>query len=81
MLDKGRAIGSRRKHAEQRWFEPQYGGAERPDRQQHDLAAQIVTNLNVFFVLVGSVVHLVVALGLKEEVASLPGDHGHQPAK
>ena len=47
---------------------------------QDDLAPEVVADLDVFLVLVGRVVYLVVALGLEEEVSGLPADHGHQPA-
>ena len=48
--------------------------------QQHNLAPQVVADLDVLLVLVGGVVDFIVALGLKEEVASLTADHRYQPA-
>jgi len=80
MLDEGRAIGARRENPEQRWIHPQNRRAERPNRQQHDLAAEIEADLDVLLVLMGGVVDFVVALRLKEKVASLPANHCHKPA-
>ncbi len=75
--------GGRRRleHAEQRGAEPQHGGGQRPDGEQHDLALQVVAHLDVFLVLVGGVVDLVIALRLEEEVTRLAAYHGHQPAQ
>ena len=44
------------------------------------LRLQVEANLDVLFVLVSGVVHLVITPGLEEEVASLPADHRDQPA-
>jgi len=75
--------GARRglEQAEQRGAEPQHGRGQRPDGQQHDLAVQVVTHLDVFLVLVGGMVDLVITLGLEEEVTGLAAYHGHQPAE
>ena len=66
--------------AEQRRIEVERQRRQRPDRHQHDLALEIVADLDLFLVLVGRLVDVVVALRLEEEVAGLPGGHRHQPA-
>src|SRR5215467_8274247 len=52
-----------------------------PDRHQHDLALQVVTDLDLFLVLVRRVVDLVVVPGLEEEVTNLPACHPHNPCQ
>ena len=47
---------------------------------QDHLALQVVPHLDLFLVLVGRLVDVVVALGLEEKVPGLPADHRHQPA-
>src|ERR1700693_2358679 len=64
---------------EERWVEPQDRRGQGPDRQQRRLAPEVVTDFDVFLVLVGGLVDVVVALGLKEEVTHLPAHHRHQP--
>ena len=58
----------------------QHRRRQRPDRHQHDLALQIVAELDLFLVLVGRVVDVVVALRLEEEVTGLARGHRDQPA-
>ena len=74
------AVGVRLEDAEQRRIEVEQQRRQRPDRHQHDLAPQIVADLDLFLVLVRGLVDLVVVLGLEEEVADLPAGHRHQPA-
>jgi hypothetical protein len=45
------------------------------------LRLQVVADLDVFLVLVGRLVDVVIALGLEEEVTGLAAHHGHQPAE
>jgi len=61
--------------------DPQDHGDGGPDGHQHNFALQVVADLDVFLVLVGGVVHLVVALRLEEEVTRLPARHGHEPGQ
>ena len=58
----------------------QHQRRQRPDRHQHDLALQIVADLDFFLVLVGRLVDVVVALRLEEEMTGLPRGHRDQPA-
>jgi len=46
---------------------------------QDDLPLEVVANLDLFLVLVGGVVDLVVTLRLEEKVAALAAHHRHQP--
>jgi hypothetical protein len=66
--------------AEQAGIDEQDERRECPDGQQHDLAPEIVADLDLLLVRVRRLVHLVVALRLEEEVAGLAGGHRHQPA-
>ena len=50
-------------------------------RVQDHLAAQVVADLDLLLVVVGRLVHLVVALGLEEEVADLADAHRERPAE
>src|SRR5258708_2898263 len=69
-----------REQPEERRIQPQQCGRQRPNSVQNDLAAQVVPHLDVFLVLVGRPVDLVVTLGLEEKMPGLPADHGYQPA-
>ena len=72
--DLAHEIGRRdpgREHAQQRRVEVQHQRRQRPDRHQHDLAPQIVADLDLFLVLVGRLVDVVVSLGLEEEMPGL----------
>ncbi len=51
-----------------------------PHRQQHELALDVVADLDLLLVVVGRLVDLVVAARLEEQVADLAGRHGGQPA-
>src|SRR5262245_2067187 len=53
---------------------------QRPDRQEDDLAPQVVANLDFLLVLVSRLVNLVVVFRLKEEVPDLPAGHRHDPS-
>ena len=53
--------------------------ATRPNGHQYDLAAQVVADLDLFLVIVGGLVHMVIGLRLEEEVARLAARHRHQP--
>ena len=64
-------IGMRLEDAEQRRIEIERQRRQRPDRQQDDLALEIVADLDLFLVFVAGVVHHVVVLRLEEEVADL----------
>ena len=50
-----------------------------PQAHQHQLAAQVVADLDIFLECVGGLVHGVVVVRLKEEVSCLARGHGHQP--
>jgi len=71
--------GGGREKAEQGRAHPQQGWRQHPDRQQHDLALEVVADLDVLLVLVGRLVDLVVILGLEEEVPDLAAHHRAQP--
>jgi len=73
------AAGGGRDPPEQRGAQPQQPGRERPDGQQHDLALQVVADLDVLLVLVSRLIDLIVVLRLEEEVAHLAAHHGAQP--
>ena len=74
------AAGVRLEYAEQGGSKYSGERRQRPDRHQHDLAAQIVADLDLFLVLVAGLVDLVVVLWLEEKVTDLPRGHRHQPA-
>ncbi len=80
MPDEVGGAGVGLEYPEQRWIEKQHERRRRPDRQQHDLASQIVADLYFFLEFVGRLVDLVIALGLEEEMTGLPGRHRNQPA-
>src|SRR5262249_21039858 len=67
--------------AEERLIEVQYDGRSSPDGQEHDLAAQVVTDLHTLLVLVGCVVHFIVGLRFEEEVTDLAYDHRERPSR
>ncbi len=69
-----------REDTEQGRIGEQHQRRQRPDHQQHDLALQIVSDLDLFLVLVRRLVDVVVALRLEEQMTGLPRGHGHQPA-
>jgi len=46
---------------------------------QDDLALEVVANLDLFLVLVGGLVDVVVTLGLEEKMPALAAHHRHQP--
>jgi len=73
--------GGIREEPEQGGIDPQDHGCRGPDGHQHNLALQVVADLDVFLVLVGGMVHLVIALRLEEEVTRLPARHGDQPGQ
>jgi glutamate-1-semialdehyde 2,1-aminomutase len=50
-----------------------------PEGQQDDLAVQVVAHLDGFLVIVGRLVHFVVAVRLKEEMPDLAQRHGDEP--
>ncbi|MHC2594237.1 hypothetical protein ACVIG9_008293 [Bradyrhizobium ottawaense] len=66
--------------AEQRGISEQHQGRSRPDRHQHHLALKVVADLDLFLVLVGGLVDVVVAVRLEEEVTGLARGHRDQPA-
>src|SRR6516165_12113366 len=80
VADKAGFVGSRRKQAEIGRIETKRQRRERPDRQQHDFAAQIVTNFYFFLVFVRGLVNYVVILRLEEEMPGLPRGHRDEPA-
>src|SRR5947209_498126 len=47
---------------------------------QHDFAAEVVADLDLFLVLVGGVVYRIVTLRFKEEMANLAAGHRHRPS-
>src|SRR3954451_5080085 len=55
--------------AEQGRIEEKDHGRQRPDRHQHDLALQIIADLDLLLVLVARVIDVVVPPRLKEEMA------------
>ena len=72
--DLAHEIGRRspgRDEAEQGGIKVQHHWRCRPDRHQHDLALQIVPDLDLFLVLMGRLIEVVVAPGLEEEMAGL----------
>ncbi|EEF23299.1 conserved hypothetical protein [Ricinus communis] len=73
--------GRRREHAEQTRLQPQQHRRRGPQAHQHDLAAQVVADLDLLLVLMRGLVHLVVALGLEEEVTRLAAGHRHAPGQ
>ena len=75
-----RRRGPGREQAEQGRIEVQHQRRQRPDRHQHDLALQIIADLDLFLVLVGRLVDVIVALRLEEEVTGLARGHRDQPA-
>jgi hypothetical protein len=68
MKSAGEAQGN---HPEQGRIEVQHQRGRRPDRHQHDLAPQIVTDLDLFLVLVGRLIEVVVIPRLKEKMPRL----------
>jgi hypothetical protein len=60
-------------------IEQQHERRQRPDREQHDLAPQVVADLDLFLALVREVIDRVVVLRLEEEVADLPRPHRNEP--
>jgi len=75
------AVGRIREQPEQGRVNPQDYRDGCPDRHEDDFAPQVVANLDVFLVVMGGMVHLVVALWLKKEVPRLPARHGDQPGQ
>src|ERR1700730_12743977 len=65
---------------QQRWIREQEQRRQRPDRQENNLPAQIVADLDRFLVFVGNAIDEIIALGLEEQVPDLPADHGYQPS-
>src|SRR5947209_12736812 len=47
---------------------------------QHDFAAEVVADLDLFLVLVGGVVYRIVTLRFKEKMANLAAGHRHRPS-
>jgi len=78
-LGTGLHAGSRLDRAVEARFEPQDGRCHCPDREQHHLAAQVVAHLDLFLVVVGSLIDMVVALWFEEEMACLTRRHCDQP--
>src|ERR1700722_11278326 len=66
--------------SEQRGIEEKRKRRKRPNREQDGFAMQILSDLDFFLVLVGRLVHFVIALRLEEEMADLAAHHRHQPA-
>ena len=62
-------------------FEPHHQRARGPESHQHDLAHQVVANLDLFFVFVGGLVDFVVAFGLEEKMSGLAAGHGDTPGQ
>ena len=80
MGDQLEGVGVRREDAEQGRIDDQQQRRGRPDGQQHQLALDVVADLDLFLVGVGRLVDLVVAARLEEQVADLAAGHGDQPA-
>jgi len=80
MADKAGLVRGRREQAEISRIEVKRQRRQRPNRQQHDFAAQIVTNFYFFLVFVRGVVNYVVILRLEEEMPGLPRGHRDEPA-
>ena len=79
VVNEAARIAGRLDHPAQRWREPQQHGNHHPGGHQHDLAPDVVADLDVFLVLVGRLVHVVVAARLEEEVARLTRGHRDAP--
>ena len=79
IVQEGGRTGCGRQQPAQRRIGQHDQRSERPDGHQDDLAAQVVTDLDLFLVLVRGLVGLVIALGLEEEVARLARRHRNEP--
>ena len=73
--------GARLDQTEESAVEPQNQRRDGPDRHQDDLAAQVVADLDLFLVLMGDPIDVVVALGLEEEMPRLTTGHRYQPCR
>ncbi|WP_382327129.1 hypothetical protein ACFJGX_22740 [Hydrogenophaga sp. UC242_50] len=79
LADERHAVRVRLEQAEHAGSGPHQQRRAGPQGHQHHLAAQVVTDLDLFLVFVRGLVHVVVALGLEEEMAGLAAGHGHEP--
>jgi hypothetical protein len=52
-----------------------------PDRHEHNLAPQVVADLDLLLVLMGCVVDVIVVARLEEKVPDLPAGHAEQPSQ
>jgi len=72
--------GVHREGTAQGRIEQEHAGRQRPNREQYELAFEVIADLNVFLVLMGRLIDHIVALGLEQKVPRLTADHCHQPA-
>src|SRR5262249_23329745 len=63
------------KKTEERGIKNQHQGREDPDRHEHHFALQVVTDLDVFLMLVCCSVDFVVVARLEKEMTNLPARH------
>ena len=73
--------GGLRENAEERRVGQQRHRAQQPQPHQHDLAGEVVADLDLFLVRVGGAVDVIVVARLEEEVACLPAGHRHTPGQ
>ena len=81
MLNEGGMIRMSRENPKERGTYPKQRWRQRPDKHENDFASEVVTDLDIFLVLMGGMVDFVIVSRLKEEVAGLAADHSDQPAK
>src|SRR5262249_46923956 len=79
-MEKPEGAFPRTDHSEKRWLEVQRQRRESQNREQTDLAADIVPDLDFFFIFVSDVVHRIVTLRLEEEMTNLAASHRHHPS-
>ena len=73
-------VAARLEEAQERGIDQRGPPAQEPTGRGGRSSAGGCSRPSPLLVLVGGLVDLVVALGLEEEVADLPGDHGHHPS-
>ncbi len=81
VVEQLRVVAVGLEQAEQRGIEVEGEGRDGPQRHQHDLALKVVADLDVFLVLVGGLVDLVIIPRLEEEVADLTARHADEPGE
>ena len=73
-------VGCGMQGSEEGWGDKQKDGCHCPAGHQDDFSPEVVSDLDLFLMLVGDLVDLVVVVGFEEEVSRLTGGHRDSPS-